>query len=121
MLGRMLRYLDEMNSPLVYVLHGWSAPRFLPGIVSTFASNFFIAQYPVDGDTLHKDDDRLDRTTDWLAWVSEWIEKAIGLTVGVVAQRYAVRCMGVSEGGTGRGKARARALEEGEGETVRAM
>ncbi|KAJ9639568.1 3'-5'-exoribonuclease [Coniosporium tulheliwenetii] len=75
----------------------------------------------LNGDTLHKDDDRLDRTTDWLAWVSEWIEKAIGLTVGVVAQRYAVRCMGVSEGGTGRGKARARALEEGEGETVRAM
>ncbi|KAE9978616.1 hypothetical protein EG328_001377 [Venturia inaequalis] len=38
-------------------------------------------------------------------WVSEWLEEIISLTVGVVAQRYVARRMGVGEGGIGRGKA----------------
>ncbi|TID19472.1 hypothetical protein E2P81_ATG06639 [Venturia nashicola] len=38
-------------------------------------------------------------------WVSEWLEEIISLAVGVVAQRYVARRMGVGEGGIGRGKA----------------
>lgn len=31
-------------------------------------------------------------------WVSEWVEESIGLAVGIVAQRYVARRMGVGEG-----------------------
>lgn len=54
-------------------------------------------------------------------WISEWIEETISLAVGIVAQRYVARRMGVGEGGIGRGKARATALEEGGGEAARAI
>ncbi|KAF2089899.1 hypothetical protein K490DRAFT_71616 [Saccharata proteae CBS 121410] len=54
-------------------------------------------------------------------WVAEWIEDFIGLAVGVVAQRYVARRMGVGEGGIGRGKARERAEEIGGGEAARAI
>ncbi|KAL2756523.1 hypothetical protein ACRALDRAFT_1048821 [Sodiomyces alcalophilus JCM 7366] len=37
-------------------------------------------------------------------WVTEWIEETLSLAVGVVAQRYVARRMGVGEGGVGRGK-----------------
>ena len=37
-------------------------------------------------------------------WVAEWIEELLSLSVGVVAQRYVARRMGVGEGGLGRGK-----------------
>ena len=40
-------------------------------------------------------------------WVSEWMEEILSLGVGVVAQRYVARRMGVGEGGIGRGKRRA--------------
>jgi hypothetical protein len=53
-------------------------------------------------------------------WVSEWLEEIIGLGVGVVAQRYVARRMGVGEGGIGRGKARQAAVETGAGEAARA-
>ena len=33
-------------------------------------------------------------------WVSEWVEESIGLAVGIVAQRYVARRMGVGEGRT---------------------
>ncbi|RDA95716.1 hypothetical protein CP533_1124 [Ophiocordyceps camponoti-saundersi (nom. inval.)] len=39
-------------------------------------------------------------------WVAEWMEEALTLAVGVVAQRYVARRMGVGEGGLGRGKKR---------------
>ena len=39
-------------------------------------------------------------------WVSEWMEEILSLSVGVVAQRYVARRMGVGEGGIGRGKRR---------------
>ncbi|RDA86426.1 hypothetical protein CP532_6457 [Ophiocordyceps camponoti-leonardi (nom. inval.)] len=39
-------------------------------------------------------------------WVAEWMEEALTLAVGVVAQRYVARRMGVGEGGLGRGKMR---------------
>lgn len=35
-------------------------------------------------------------------WVSEWMEEVLSLGVGVVAQRYVARRMGVGEGGLGR-------------------
>ena len=57
-------------------------------------------------------------------WVSEWIEEVLTLGVGVVAQRYVARRMGVGEGGVGRGKMRAEkmvAIEEGGGEAARAI
>jgi hypothetical protein len=52
-------------------------------------------------------------------WVSEWVEEAIGLGVGMVAQRYVARRMGVGEGGLGRGKRAA--VEAGAGEAARAL
>ncbi len=54
-------------------------------------------------------------------WVAEWIEEVITLSVGIVAQRYVARRMGVGEGGIGRGKARQHAVEEGGGEAARAI
>ncbi|KAF2430403.1 hypothetical protein EJ08DRAFT_660871 [Tothia fuscella] len=53
-------------------------------------------------------------------WVSEWLEEIISLGVGVVAQRYVARRMGVGEGGIGRGKARQEAIDTGAGEAARA-
>lgn len=53
-------------------------------------------------------------------WVSEWMEETINLGVGVVAQRYVARRMGVGEGGLGRGKAREAVVEAGGGEAARA-
>ncbi|KAH9862856.1 hypothetical protein J1614_010949 [Plenodomus biglobosus] len=53
-------------------------------------------------------------------WISEWMEETINLSVGIVAQRYVARRMGVGEGGLGRGRAREAALEAGGGEAARA-
>lgn len=53
-------------------------------------------------------------------WVSEWMEETISLSVGIVAQRYVARRMGVGEGGIGRGKAREAVVEAGGGEAARA-
>ncbi|KAH6639287.1 maintenance of telomere capping protein 1 [Boeremia exigua] len=53
-------------------------------------------------------------------WVSEWMEETISLSVGIVAQRYVARRMGVGEGSLGRGKAREANLEDGAGEAARA-
>ncbi|KAK0274184.1 hypothetical protein LTR35_007035 [Friedmanniomyces endolithicus] len=53
-------------------------------------------------------------------WVAEWMEEVLGLGVGIVAQRYVARRMGVGAGGIGRGKRRVE--EEGlGGEAARAM
>lgn len=53
-------------------------------------------------------------------WVAEWMEEVLVLAVGVVAQRYVARRMGVGEGGLGKGKRR---VEENEvaGEAARAL
>tara|TARA_R110002003_G_scaffold351_11_gene18950 strand:+ start:9144 stop:9914 length:771 start_codon:yes stop_codon:yes gene_type:complete len=53
-------------------------------------------------------------------WVSEWMEETMNLSVGIVAQRYVARRMGVGEGGLGRGKAREEIVEAGGGEAARA-
>ena len=54
-------------------------------------------------------------------WVAEWVEECLALGVGIVAQKYVARRMGVGEGGIGRGKAREEAIEAGAGEAARAM
>ena len=54
-------------------------------------------------------------------WVSEWMEETLSLAVGVVAQRYVARRMGVGEGGIGRGKRREAVVESGGGEAARAI
>ena len=54
-------------------------------------------------------------------WVAEWVEEVLSLGVGVVAQRYVARRMGVGMGGIGKGKARQEALESGGGEAARAV
>ncbi|KAL9124941.1 MAG: hypothetical protein Q9217_005788 [Psora testacea] len=54
-------------------------------------------------------------------WVAEWVEEALTLGVGIVAQRYVARRMGVGHGGLGKGKARQQALESGGGEAARAV
>ncbi|KAI1328941.1 maintenance of telomere capping protein 1 [Xylariaceae sp. FL0255] len=54
-------------------------------------------------------------------WVAEWIEETLSLAVGVVAQRYVARRMGVGEGGLGKGKQKIEELvQEGAGEAARA-
>lgn len=54
-------------------------------------------------------------------WVAEWVEEVLSLGVGIVAQRYVARRMGVGEGGIGRGKARMEeVLGDGGGEAARA-
>jgi hypothetical protein len=53
-------------------------------------------------------------------WVSEWIEEAIGLGFGVIAQRYVAKRMGLGEGGFKKGKARQTAVDSGAGEAARA-
>ncbi|KAL1596637.1 hypothetical protein SLS60_009285 [Paraconiothyrium brasiliense] len=53
-------------------------------------------------------------------WAAEWMSEVISLSVGVVAQRYVARRMGVGEGGIGRGKAREAVVEAGGGEAARA-
>ncbi len=54
-------------------------------------------------------------------WVAEWIEETLNLSVGIVAQRYVARRMGVGEGGLGRGKKRVEELvQENAGEAARA-
>ena len=54
-------------------------------------------------------------------WVAEWLEELLNLSVGVVAQRYVARRMGVGEGGLGKGKRRMEDfLQEGGGEAARA-
>ncbi|KAJ9637964.1 hypothetical protein H2204_004554 [Knufia peltigerae] len=59
-------------------------------------------------------------------WVSEWVEETLNLAVGVVAQRYVAKRMGVGEGGAGKGKLRAdpgqeAMLQSGGGEAARAL
>lgn len=54
-------------------------------------------------------------------WVAEWVEEVLTLSVGVVAQRYVARRMGVGEGGIGKGKRRMEELvADGGGEAARA-
>lgn len=53
-------------------------------------------------------------------WVSEWMEETINLSIGIVAQRYVARRMGVGEGGLGRGRTRTAVVEAGGGEAARA-
>ena len=54
-------------------------------------------------------------------WVAEWIEEVLSLGIGVIAQRYVARRMGVGEGGIGRGKGREEVIDAGAGELARAM
>ncbi|KAI1907332.1 hypothetical protein LOZ61_006195 [Ophidiomyces ophidiicola] len=57
-------------------------------------------------------------------WVAEWVEEALTLGVGVIAQRYVARRMGVGEGGVGKGKMKAEqatVVESGAGEAARAI
>lgn len=57
-------------------------------------------------------------------WVSEWIEETLSLAMGVIAQRYVARRMGVGEGGLGKGKMRAEqatTVDSGAGEAARAL
>ncbi|KAK4160165.1 maintenance of telomere capping protein 1 [Cladorrhinum sp. PSN259] len=54
-------------------------------------------------------------------WVAEWVEEALSLSVGVVAQRYVARRMGVGEGGGMKGKAKVEdVMADGGGEAARA-
>lgn len=56
-------------------------------------------------------------------WVAEWVEEALSLSVGIVAQRYVARRMGVGEGrGAGmKGKQKVESvMAEGGGEAARA-
>ncbi|EGS17117.1 uncharacterized protein CTHT_0074470 [Thermochaetoides thermophila DSM 1495] len=54
-------------------------------------------------------------------WVSEWVEEVLSLAVGIVAQRYVARRMGVGEGGIGKGKQKVEdVVQEGGNEAARA-
>lgn len=55
-------------------------------------------------------------------WVAEWMEEILSTSVGVVAQQYVAKRMGVGEGGIGRGKQRAEEDENAiSGEAARAI
>jgi hypothetical protein len=57
-------------------------------------------------------------------WAAEWVEESLSLSVGVVAQRYVARRMGVGEGGVAKGKLKAEqatTVESGAGEAARAI
>lgn len=57
-------------------------------------------------------------------WVAEWVEESLSLAVGIVAQRYVARRMGVCEGGVGKGKMKAEVattIDSGAGEAARAV
>lgn len=59
-------------------------------------------------------------------WVSEWIEDTLSLAIGIVAQRYVARRMGVGEAGMTKGKMRAEqasatVVESNAGEAARAL
>lgn len=55
-------------------------------------------------------------------WVAEWMEEILSTAVGVVAQQYVAKRMGVGEGGIGRGKQRAEENENAiSGEAARAI
>jgi hypothetical protein len=61
-------------------------------------------------------------------WVSEWVEETLTLAIGVVAQRYVAKRMGVGEGGARKGKEILRpnagqedVIEAGGGEASRAV
>ena len=54
-------------------------------------------------------------------WVAEWVEEVLSLSVGVVAQRYVAKRMGVGEGSLGKGKQKVESiLEQGGNEAARA-
>lgn len=53
-------------------------------------------------------------------WIAEWMEETLSLSVGVVAQNYVARRMGVGDGGLGRGRRRV-GDEEAAGEAARAL
>jgi len=61
-----------------------------------------------------------DGAVDPREWAAEWMSEIIGLGVGIVAQRYVARRMGVGEGGIGKGKAREALVAAGGGEAARA-
>lgn len=57
-------------------------------------------------------------------WVADWVQESLSLAIGVVAQRYVARRMGVGEGGPNKGKMRAgktSSVESGAGEAARAL
>ncbi|OAG34619.1 hypothetical protein AYO21_11215 [Fonsecaea monophora] len=59
-------------------------------------------------------------------WVSEWVEETLSLAIGMLAQRYVARRMGVGEGGPAKGKLRAdlsqqAMVQSGGGEAARAL
>lgn len=53
-------------------------------------------------------------------WSAEWIEETLNLSIGVVAQRYVAKRMGVGEGGIGKGKGKERAEEDSAAAMARA-
>ena len=54
-------------------------------------------------------------------WIAEWLEEVLSLGIGVIAQRYVARRMGVGEGSLGKGIAREEVIESGAGEAARAL
>ncbi|KAL1297544.1 hypothetical protein AAFC00_006116 [Neodothiora populina] len=55
-------------------------------------------------------------------WTAEWMEETLSLSIGIIAQRYVAKRMGVGEGGLGHGKAKERADEAAAaGEAARAL
>lgn len=54
-------------------------------------------------------------------WVAEWVEETLALGVGIVAQKYVARRMGVGAEGFSKGKPREGPVDAGAGELARAM
>jgi len=54
-------------------------------------------------------------------WVSEWVEETLSLSIGIIAQRYVARRMGVGAGGNDQVLPRVRAEDQTAGEAARAL
>lgn len=79
-------------------------------------------QQPLDNTIPEEIKDIIDSgAVDPREWVAEWIEETLELSVGVVAQRYVARRMGVGEGSLGKAKQRMEDLiQDNAGEGARA-
>lgn len=92
-------------------------------VPDTKQSSFFQSEEVYDHSTLPAEIAEIIESggVDPREWVAEWLEEILRVSIGIVAQRYVAKRMGVGEGGLGKGKARAEeVIGDNGGEAARA-
>lgn len=117
---------DDMICFAIYLhdpIHGITFSNITQTLPEKWIEWLDASASPDSGDSLPDEIAEIIKTggVDPREWVAEWVEEVLSLGVGVVAQRYVARRMGVGQGGIGKGKARQQALESGGGEAARAV